>query len=71
MNNAKKAKNAPVENFFCEGARGMKLGANESRGLGLHDAYVKSKNRRLDIKLAGNLYECDLTQHKFSEFPFA
>jgi hypothetical protein len=32
MKNAKKAKNEPVENFFCESAREMALGANESRG---------------------------------------
>jgi hypothetical protein len=31
MNNAKKARKEPIENFFSEGARGMKLGANESR----------------------------------------
>jgi hypothetical protein len=38
----------------------MEVGANESRELGLHDARVKSKNRRLAMKLAGNLYEYDL-----------
>jgi hypothetical protein len=43
MNNVKKAKNTPVENFFSEGARWMELGANESRGLWLHDSRVKSK----------------------------
>jgi hypothetical protein len=32
MNNAKKAKNEPVGNFFYEGARGIALGANETRG---------------------------------------
>jgi hypothetical protein len=31
MNNAKKAKKEPVENFCYEGVRGMKHGANESR----------------------------------------
>jgi hypothetical protein len=69
MNNAKKAKKEPVEKFFSEGARWMGLSANESRGLALHDAYVKSKNRRLVMELAGNLCEYDLGQHEFSEFP--
>jgi hypothetical protein len=32
MNNTKKAKNEPVENFFYEGARWMTLSVNESRG---------------------------------------
>jgi hypothetical protein len=32
MNNVKKAKNEPVDNFCYEGARGMALGANEIRG---------------------------------------
>jgi hypothetical protein len=32
MNNAKKAKKEPIENFFSEGARGIPLDANVSRG---------------------------------------
>jgi hypothetical protein len=47
----------------------MALGANESREWAAHDARVKSKNRRLVMKLVGNLSHCDLAQHKFSEFP--
>jgi hypothetical protein len=50
-----KVKKEPIENFFSEGARETGLGANESRGLGLHDARVKSKNRRLVMELACNL----------------